>query len=578
MAETGSYTNSQRLVSDLSSPTPHTQQNSAKLSSHFIFRSLFVAIFIALLPLFPSQAPELFNQTILTRSWELLHLLFVGIAVSYGLFSRRNVEAEKEIPSKIDNAQSYVSRILQVSSVFDDDEIDSPPGSDENKIQTWNSRYFRGDPMMVVAPERSGLGGRSSSVRNSSEKPLLLPVRSLRSRVPDPDVVDSVDGINGFSGSGNGSVSKSSSSNSPNKIRNGIGEIGGLGAANLDEKSTDSVVLPSPIPWRSRSGRMEMKDEPGAVTPPLYSLPPAAAQTEFNQFESPSFRSSTPRASRSNSSTSPSPKKLSPSPSLSPELRSKSNEDSGKKKNINRRAPPPPPPPPPPPMSHKYRPTVENSSPISDGFSSVKRKDVRRNIKDEVKDSSQSCREDMPLDRSNSGIESSRLETRTRHHSDNSLMGKSVRTIRSNEYATDVKKAREMGGNGMEVNTGKRSKDVEALGMEKAEVKMGANQSSPGTEKPVRKVHFLPPKYQKGKKESAEKIVFKSEDSDSDETHMSSDGEEVTSNNLGETEADANEVDKKADEFIAKFREQIRLQRIESIKKSSGQWSSRNPR
>ena len=33
------------------------------------------------------------------------------------------------------------------------------------------------------------------------------------------------------------------------------------------------------------------------------------------------------------------------------------------------------------------------------------------------------------------------------------------------------------------------------------------------------------------------------------------------------------DVDKKADEFIAKFREQIRLQRIESIKRSTGQFS-----
>ncbi|CAM8991966.1 unnamed protein product [Rhodiola kirilowii] len=31
------------------------------------------------------------------------------------------------------------------------------------------------------------------------------------------------------------------------------------------------------------------------------------------------------------------------------------------------------------------------------------------------------------------------------------------------------------------------------------------------------------------------------------------------------------DVDKKADEFIAKFREQIRLQRIESIKRSTYQ-------
>ncbi|KAF8394166.1 hypothetical protein HHK36_020372 [Tetracentron sinense] len=60
-------------------------------------------------------------------------------AVSYGIFSRRNFETDKENLSKIDSAQNYVSRILQFSSVFDD-EIETPSGSDENKIQTWNSR------------------------------------------------------------------------------------------------------------------------------------------------------------------------------------------------------------------------------------------------------------------------------------------------------------------------------------------------------------------------------------------------------------------------------------------------------
>lgn len=39
--------------------------------------------------------------------------------------------------------------------------------------------------------------------------------------------------------------------------------------------------------------------------------------------------------------------------------------------------------------------------------------------------------------------------------------------------------------------------------------------------------------------------------------------------------AEENEVDKKADEFIARFREQIRLQRIDSIKRSTKPRSNR---
>ncbi|XP_042386912.1 swi5-dependent recombination DNA repair protein 1 homolog, partial [Zingiber officinale] len=49
--------------------------------------------------------------------------------------------------------------------------------------------------------------------------------------------------------------------------------------------------------------------------------------------------------------------------------------------------------------------------------------------------------------------------------------------------------------------------------------------------------------------------------------------EETSNHEAGGGEA--NEVDKKADEFIARFREQIRLQRIESIKRSTKQRSNK---
>ncbi|CAA6657065.1 unnamed protein product [Spirodela intermedia] len=68
--------------------------------------------------IFPTQAPEFVNQTVITRSWELLHLLLVGLAVSYGLFSRRNAfdpaAVEHLDGSKADNAPAFVSDLLQV--------------------------------------------------------------------------------------------------------------------------------------------------------------------------------------------------------------------------------------------------------------------------------------------------------------------------------------------------------------------------------------------------------------------------------------------------------------------------------
>ena len=157
MAATDSYTKRQQKQ-DFSDQK--NQDNPTKFHYNFLYKAVVVSLFLIILPLFPSQAPEFVNQTLLTRSWELLHLLFVGIAISYGLFSRKNDDSEKDDhnnnnnASKFDNAQTYVSRLLQVSSVFDDDS-ESPPGSDENKVQTWSSQYTRNKPVVVVARENS---------------------------------------------------------------------------------------------------------------------------------------------------------------------------------------------------------------------------------------------------------------------------------------------------------------------------------------------------------------------------------------------------------------------------------------
>lgn len=172
----------------------------------------------------------------------------MGIAVSYGLFSKKNDEPQKEKDhNSPNNAQSYVSKLLQASSVFDDES--------ETVIETLNSsQYFRGQPPVVVVPKQE-----NALVSEITQKPLLLPVRSLKH--PTPADTES----------------------------------------NEKSGGENVVVLPSPIPWRSRSGRMEMEEVKGD--------------------ESRSFR----------------PKKLSPSPSTS--------VSPVRKKGVV--APPPPPPPPP---------------------------------------------------------------------------------------------------------------------------------------------------------------------------------------------------------------------------------------
>ena len=577
--------------------TEQNQTNPSKYYSQFLYKALIVTVFLVILPLFPSQAPEFINQTVFTRSWELLHLVFVGIAVSYGLFSRRNDETEKDFNnSKFDNAHSYVSRFLQVSSVFDD-EAEIPIGSDENKVQTWSSQYYRNDPMVVVTQESSVLDEQRSTSSIIGEKPLLLPVRSLKSRVPDPAVVESGNEFES-SGSSGGSISRSNSKlsskrfsgNSNNRSRNG--ESGGSTHVDLEDEMMENDVLPSPIPWRSRSGRMEMTEE--VDSPPLYTLPPSMDESEFNRLESRASRSQSSRSSRANSSSSSvklspstslsSPRKLSPSPSMSTESQAKNAEDSVKKKSFYKSSPPPPPPPPPP-MIPKASSMKLYSSSVNEEFSLEK--DMRRSFTSVPKDLNGSRGEKL-MSRVNSGVESM-----PRSQVDALSMGKSVRATRAGEAVVGAWSVGDFGEDAMNGNLETWPKEAQPNFVEKSGRKtMGFDQTSFRTEKLSRESGpvMSKPTFMEFEEEEKEDFVdtvtmvsdedTESEDEDVRESFIktgiggsssngaSSNNEKVASSSVNYGGPD---VDKKADEFIAKFREQIRLQRIESIKRSSGQ-------
>ncbi|KAJ4905325.1 hypothetical protein Rs2_19276 [Raphanus sativus] len=196
--------------------TPPSVSVSHTGGGFFSNKSVLLGMFLLALPLFPSQAPDFVGETVLTKLWELIHLLFVGIAVAYGLFSRRNVESNVELRrSGVDDESSlsYVSRILQVSSVFDEEEELENPCSfvdvsarasavvkemnksdsfavDEslseygeiNQVQAWNSQYFQGRSKVVVARPAYGLDGH-----HVVHQSLGLPVRSLRSALEDKE-------------------------------------------------------------------------------------------------------------------------------------------------------------------------------------------------------------------------------------------------------------------------------------------------------------------------------------------------------------------------------------------------------
>ncbi|KAF7825140.1 putative transmembrane protein [Senna tora] len=283
-------------------PVNTTNQQGKKSCSSFLFKSLLFALFLVVLPHFPSQPPDFVNQTIFTKFWELLHLLFVGIAVAYGLFSRRNVESEIETQPNVDNNNpSYVSKMFPVSSIFGD-ECENSCGSDEdekrrrmmmmnqcwnfsqcyensavmgeqykpqvpipegnfsdvrydgngaNVVQAWNSEYYHSEPVVVVAHPYYTIGECDEIV---AYKPLGLPVRSLRStarELDSPNSNNESDSSSGSRGSFKGSV----------KSRDR--EFGDVGDFNLDQEFNDTAGSASPISWRSRSRRMEIEGDQG---------------------------------------------------------------------------------------------------------------------------------------------------------------------------------------------------------------------------------------------------------------------------------------------------------------------------
>ncbi|KAL1333489.1 hypothetical protein HN51_062317 [Arachis hypogaea] len=566
------------------------QDDPNKFYYHFLYKAALVAIFFVILPMFPSQAPDFINQSLVTRNWELLHILFVGIAISYGLFSRKNDEkVEKENNgTKFDNAQTLVSRFLQVSSFFEDEAEITPSSSsssssDEstttttssNKVQTWNNQHYRKEPVVVVANQQQpaqyhsnfenkggggggGSGGFASGEgsRIIGEKPLLLPVRSLKSRLCDDPHVDYADEIakpvNGTttssvclnrsnSNSNKTIVSKRFSPSNSMKTRNG--ELEGPGSPRIVENTKDSnVVLPSPIPWRSRSGK--------EIETPTAQYPSSMEESEFNKVESRSvMRSQTySRSSRT-------------SPVSSAESVAKNSEKVMRKVVFCKSCPPPPPPPPP--MFQKsvsMKPSRYGSS--FSGSGSSFDKELKRSFTSEGR---------------RTFIADNNINNKNKIKNMGSF-SKSKEVKEQFDYQEPRRKSNKTGmgyENKMSFRTDKFMPEAKAPTTELAEEEEEEKEES-----------FL----DKGMMENDH---YDDEDDDDDESSEYEDEdvarkarmmqkekvenlpphvEEASKTEEEEEEesaAPSSDVDKKADEFIAKFREQIRLQRIESIKRST---------
>ncbi|KQJ97809.1 serine/arginine repetitive matrix protein 1 [Brachypodium distachyon] len=464
---------------------------AASVLGSFPFRAALVALCVLLLPLLPSpqgggggEDGGGGGQAFLAKVWELLHLLLVGIAVSYGLFGRRNDDGgvgEKDeggaapAMGKTTDAR-YVSRMLQGDLVFDDDD------GDVGGARSWSALHHAEEPVVMVA---DGGGGRSGHVaRQQQAPPLSLPVRALR---PQQDSADFDD------------------ARPPRR-----------------SGAHDDTVLPSPIPWRSRTGRLG---------------------------------GDAPQPAPNTSSPAPSPKRLSPAPSMSKEAPAEEHEVPRRRSAYRSSQPPAPPPPPPPFLVHGYHPVAERRTTAAAAVKSFKEElqvhstRGRRDYDDRYSQSSPRF--------SNSSSSSSANPRSSFDGPSSPSVGRSVRTIRprqriQTQTQTQVQELPNDDECGGDAPDSSRGSEEEPYGYR-------AYQSIPRFE------------YEK-----ADPILGKVTVS-SDETESSDDDEEddeaystKATNSPSTAAVDENEVDKKAEEFIARFREQIRLQRIESIKKSAG--------
>ncbi|ESQ44040.1 hypothetical protein EUTSA_v10005806mg [Eutrema salsugineum] len=340
----------------MSSPNPYSKRRSppsvspaqprSKSTGGFFCKSVLFALFLLALPLFPSQAPDFVGETVLTKFWELIHLLFVGIAVAYGLFSRRNVESAVDLRmSRVDESSlSYVSRIFQVSSVFDEElgenscdfvdvrseshsinvssrdsvvvrerksesfavETESEESCEYGKIsqvqQAWNSQYFQGRSKVVVARPAYGLDG------HVVHQPLGLPVRSLRSALRDNAAPED----DSFSDTCDGTVN-------------------GEADESLADENFDEVMPapPSPVSWQSRPEMMGMGENY-----PSNFQPPSVDETQFEKTLKSRSSRSTVSSSSQTSFASHTQNRFSPSRSVSEESLNLNVDESAKEKSL----------------------------------------------------------------------------------------------------------------------------------------------------------------------------------------------------------------------------------------------------
>ncbi|KAL2536603.1 Uncharacterized protein Fot_17994 [Forsythia ovata] len=582
MASASDFANKPHFL--VQEPTSTIPQIPSKSHSNSLCKSFIVILVLAAIPLFPSQAPEFISQSIFAEFWEIIHLLFIGIALSYGLFCRKSTQMETEtVYSRNDGFNAYLSGFLNVPSIFEDgfENLCGPDekymmrsiknrsfvvsengvenifqGSGKQAPQTWNYRYLEGESMVVLD------NGKYFLDESIEYKPLNLPIRSLRSRIVDNDKPELVN---------RSKTTPSSEDSFKNTDKVKVQKIRGVDPQTLEKRFAEAAGQPPSIPWRSRSQRRELREEMSSCEPVTHSRPLSVGESEFEHFEFGSFGDST----------------LSASPELP-----RSNAENVERKNGLKRlsvsgsrsrvAP----------VNAEASVTGSKTLPFSIGSS------LETNMSRNSDKNMMDCGKEDTLRRGRenkdylvSDVKLSKLLSKA----------KSVRTIRDSGYVVDEIK-REKSSSQIDDKVGimcnkfepdplvKRGSAVEELEDPPINTRnqdFNGGCAAPNTSLPSSSLlpaicsefqtqqrelnTMVAPKYQEGGiHDFDDPNEVGCEEESGSKFDTSSDSEDAGTDLDDNSELEGSEVDRKAGEFIAKFREQIRLQKIASAKGHSG--------
>ncbi|KAL3651124.1 hypothetical protein CASFOL_007527 [Castilleja foliolosa] len=237
------------------------QQNPSKSHSNSICKTLIVLALLLIIPFFPSQAPDFISKAIFTQLWEIIHLIFIGIAVSYGLFGRKTAQ-NFEISRNHDDSDAYLSGVSHLSSIFEDGSGNVCCGPDEKDLilQSYdancNCQFFEDQNLGKTRCVVHGESNRYSSISSSSSK-----IRSLVSKNGKENWSICYDTINGQIVKNQTWSSKYSKEESLVVVSNGFGESLDFKPLNLPLRSLRSSVVVNEKPDSSLKGEGKGKND-----------------------------------------------------------------------------------------------------------------------------------------------------------------------------------------------------------------------------------------------------------------------------------------------------------------------------